>query len=356
MANAASFTPIKADPKAIFTINACTRPFRLTGPRLELEKRGPLNLIHNYGHGGSGWSLSWGAAAQAVTLAKATGATSLAVVGCGAIGITTAIAAQQAGFQVSIYAKAALPGANSAFATGIWSPDSRIVAKPYASDFAPRWEQMARYAFARFVSLLDEPSKPVQWLPVYNLSSHPFGESSRHALPGEPEYPHFEQQLLTDLTPQPEDLVAGSTPFAHLHVRRERLLMFNLSQYADYLMQQFKEGGGQVIYAELQSGEDFAALGHGTVINCTGFGAKALLGDQQLVPVRGQTCRLPAQAAVHYGIRDWDTGIAAYPRRDGLLVQAQAATDFNNPDASIVEAESVTAVKHLAHLAASMRR
>ena len=38
------------------------RPYRTIGPRIEKEELGSKTLVHNYGHGGSGWSLSWGSA------------------------------------------------------------------------------------------------------------------------------------------------------------------------------------------------------------------------------------------------------------------------------------------------------
>ena len=41
--------------------SACV-PFRAQGPRIEAEQIGDTLVVHNYGHGGSGWSLSWGSA------------------------------------------------------------------------------------------------------------------------------------------------------------------------------------------------------------------------------------------------------------------------------------------------------
>jgi D-amino-acid oxidase len=57
------YTPlvlIRAHAYRIFRITVCLRPFRATGPRMDVEKVGDKTVVHNYGHGGSGWSLSWG--------------------------------------------------------------------------------------------------------------------------------------------------------------------------------------------------------------------------------------------------------------------------------------------------------
>ena len=48
------------------------RPFRKSGVRLEAEKLGDRRtVIHNYGHGGSGFTLSWGCASEAFSLSGA---------------------------------------------------------------------------------------------------------------------------------------------------------------------------------------------------------------------------------------------------------------------------------------------
>ena len=48
------------------------RPFRKSGVRLEKEKlRDGRTVIHNYGHGGSGFTLSWGCAREVLNLSGA---------------------------------------------------------------------------------------------------------------------------------------------------------------------------------------------------------------------------------------------------------------------------------------------
>src|SRR5579863_9056385 len=96
--------PIRASMDRIVKITVCTRPFRAQGPRLDVEQIGAKTVVHNYGHGGSGWSLSWGSSTIATRNALATGQRQIAVIGCGALGLTSATLLQRAGAQVTIYA------------------------------------------------------------------------------------------------------------------------------------------------------------------------------------------------------------------------------------------------------------
>ena len=77
--------PLRAATDRITRITVCTRPFRAQGPRLDVEQIGDKTIVHNYGHGGSGWSLSWGSSTIAVQKAMATGVRDIAVIGCGAL-------------------------------------------------------------------------------------------------------------------------------------------------------------------------------------------------------------------------------------------------------------------------------
>src|SRR3954464_6008012 len=74
-------TPIIARPDRVFRVTVCLRPFRAAGPRIEMEQFGAKHVVHHYGHGGSGISLSWGSAAEAVPLALAPRARTNAVPG-----------------------------------------------------------------------------------------------------------------------------------------------------------------------------------------------------------------------------------------------------------------------------------
>ena len=145
---APGLAPIRASSGRIMNITVCLRPFRAAGPRLDAETVGNKLVVHNYGHGGSGWSLCWGSGQIAVKTALAGGEKDIAVIGCGALGLAAATLAQRAGARVTIYAKEWMPDVRSARATGIWSPDSRIaLAGSVGPQFPAFWENMARASF-----------------------------------------------------------------------------------------------------------------------------------------------------------------------------------------------------------------
>ena len=65
-ASAPVLPPVRASMDRVTRITVCTRPFRADGPRLDVEQSGHKTVVHNYGHGGSGWALSWGSGAVAL--------------------------------------------------------------------------------------------------------------------------------------------------------------------------------------------------------------------------------------------------------------------------------------------------
>jgi glycine/D-amino acid oxidase-like deaminating enzyme len=341
---------IRASADRIIALDVCTRPFRPQGPRIEAERFGDRTLIHNYGHGGAGWSLSWGAATEALHLVRATGARELAVIGCGAIGLTTALLAQRGGLQVRIYAKELLPRVPSFFATGVWSPDSRIAAAEHATpEFERRWEAMARTSFRTYQTLLGLPGEPVGWHDFYHLRGGPTVPSSA-GRDREPEYAHLESRLMPDLGPRSQPVPRGAHPFHADSVRRGTQMVFSLSAYSRLLLDDFLDLGGTLEQREFRDPAEFAALREKVVVNATGYGARALLGDESLVPVRGQTARLIPQPEVSYGLSWGAHNLYVVPRGDGILVQTQEPSDYGNDDTTPDRAISVAAVERLARL------
>ncbi len=328
-----SLPPVFATADRIIKITVCTRPFRADGPRLDVETIGDKIVVHNYGHGGSGWSLSWGSSEIAVANAIATGAPSVAVIGCGTLGITSATLLQRAGIPVTIYAKDRPPDVRSSLATGLWTPDSRICLKANATPaFKQIWEKMSRTSYAAYTDYLGLPGDPVEWIDSYHLSG-PLPPVD--PAPSSVHFAELEEELISDLIPASTELEAGANPFPGLRARRRSSMMFNLTEYQHILMSDYLEAGGRIETREFHSPADFASLSERTLINATGYGARALMGDDSVIPVRGQLTRLIPQPEIQYGITY--ERVLMVPRRDGLVVQAFGP----NEDAGFNDASTV---------------
>ena len=166
--------PLRARADRIFDITVCLRPFRAAGPRLDTERIRDTLVVHNYGHGGSGWSLSWGSSTIAVGKALAQSPDRIAVVGCGVLGLTSALLAQAAGKPVTIYAREEFQHSQSARASGSFTPDSRIaLANAVSPEFPALWEEMARTSLKTFRSHLGLAGDPVRWIDRYSVSDQP---------------------------------------------------------------------------------------------------------------------------------------------------------------------------------------
>jgi len=347
-----SLAPVRARPDRLIDIAVCTRPFRPQGPRIEAERRHGKTIVHNYGHGGSGWSLSWGSAKLALPLILATHEKHVAVIGCGAIGLTTARIAQRAGLRVRIYAKDRPPEVRSSAATGVWSPDSRICSEQHATpEFTQRWEAMARSSFKVYQSLLGLPGDPVEWRDGYLLSDLPFDQPLPGPFPedNEPDYPDLEPRI-RELWPRSQLLQPQEHPFKVPHVRRYTQMTYNLATYSRLLFDDFLREGGEIEQRELTHPRQLASLKERTVVNATGYGARALFGDETIVPVRGQTARLIPQPEVHYNLIYRGHNLVMVSRREGILVQAQGEHDFGDDSTAPDRALSEAAVGRLAQL------
>lgn len=313
----AGVPPIRATVDRIFRVTVCVRPFRAAGPRLDVEKVGEKTVVHNYGHGGSGWSLSWGSSRIAVDKAMAAGAREVAVIGCGALGLTSALLLQRAGARVTIYAKERPPEVRSSRATGSWTPDSRVaLTTGVGAEFAALWERMCRTSFAMYESYLGLAGNPVEWTDRYMLSNNPPGP--RRVADGELPFAHY-QDRVADLTPRPVELARGQHSFPVRYVRKTSGLTFNIASYSRQLIQEFLVEGGRIERREFRTPGELGGLAERVVINATGYGARALWGDESIVPVRGQIAWLIPQAEVNYGV--FYKGVYILGRRDGIVVQ-----------------------------------
>ena len=320
---------------------------------MDVERVGQKTIVHNYGHGGSGWSLSWGSGAIATASAMATGERDIAVIGCGALGLTSALLLQRAGARVTIYARELPPNVRSSLATGLWTPDSRICLEDNATPaFKAKWEQMARFSFASYQNFLGLSGTPVEFIDNYFVSDKS-ANRRRHTEPelGRPKFAELQRELIEDLIPAGVDFEPGAHSLGARYLRRNTQMMFNLSSYTRVLMNDFQLNGGKLEIAEFHAPAEFARLREKTLVNATGYGSRALFADESLTPVRGQLTRLIPQTEVNYGL--FYRGVSMVPRRDGLVVQAVGENDYYGyeDDTTVADrAEASHAVETIADL------
>jgi len=352
--------PIHADASRLFNITVCTRPFRAAGPRIEPERIGDKIVIHNYGHGGSGWSLSWGSAQVAITKAQESlsGNQNLAVIGCGAIGLTSAITAQRAGLRVTIYAKERPPFVRSSRATGTWTPDSRIaLTSAAAPSFGDLWETMARRSLTVHESYLGMAGAPVEWRDAYKLDDSPDAPDS----PEQPEsatHHNFAEyhSRIRDIHTHWQSVDPSLTPFPTRGVIRGEQLIFNIADYARQLLNDFLIAGGQIETREFHSPADLAALSQPVIINCTGYDARKLFADESIIPIRGQIGWLVPQPEVNYNLYYQD--LILISRRDGIVVQTNPLDDdtgWNDPSETPDRAMTEDAIRRVQALYARIK-
>lgn len=165
------------------------------------------------------------------------------VVGAGVIGLTTGIRLLEAGHEVTIRATE-IPGRTSLTAAAMWG----------------------RYLVA----------------PGGRIDA--WSERTRQVLVGDAAEPGTGVRMLSGVESREGRLV------------RETIPVLDMPSYLDCLLGRFRAAGGRLEQGTVARLEDLG----GTVVNCTGIGARALTGDRALTPVRGQLVLLTNPGITEY--------------------------------------------------------
>jgi D-amino-acid oxidase len=297
--------PVDIARDRIIRIDVGLRPFRPAGFVVGNEMLGDKTIVHNYGHGGGGVTLSWGTAALA--LEQAPPVQRCAVLGCGAVGLATARLAQERGIQVTIYAAALPPETTSNVAGAQWWPSYVYDEDAVTPAFRVQFVRAAHLAYRRFQTLPGE-SYGISWRRNYFVGDTPFSESP----PADP------SMALSDLCIQCRALEPGENPFRGFYTRQFDTMMIEPPMYLPALMRDVREAGGRIVVRQFNAPADIQHLSERVVFNCTGLGARDLFGDFALIPLKGQLVVLLPQPEVTYNMVG--DGFYAFPRHDGVLL------------------------------------
>jgi D-amino-acid oxidase len=125
-----------------------------------------------------------------------------------------------------------------------------------------------------------------------------------------------------------EILQPGEHPLPSKFALRSPNMRIEPSIYLDAVLRDFMLFGGRVVIRKFDAPRDLASLGENVIVNCTGLGSKALFGDEELTPHKGQLTVLVPQPEVNYatngggrGNRDLPGGgLHMLPRSDGIIL------------------------------------
>lgn len=300
--------PVHVAPEREIRTVVGLRPYRPSGFVVRVESLGDTRVVHNYGHGGGGITLSWGTAKLAVDLGAPGHAGPVAVIGCGAVGLATARLLQENGFATTIYAEHLPPDTTSNIAGGQWFPFLVADSGKRTAAFDQQFLAACAYAHRRY-QLMVGPRLGVRWMRNYFARDSAFNE--RGAL--------GKEGPLRALLPSLRDLARDEHPFAgYTHVRQVDTMMVEPSVYLPAMLDEFHVAGGRVVVGRIADRAAVQALPEKLVFNCTGLGAKALFDDAELVPVKGQLTILLPQPEVGYAAIHGD--FYMFPRSDGIVL------------------------------------
>ena len=298
--------PVALEQDRIIRRMVGLRPFRPSGFVVRAEPLGDKLLVHNYGHGGGGVTLSWGTAELAADLASPVGSGECAVLGCGAVGLATARTLQARGARVTIYARELPPETTSNVAGAQWWPSFVFDQDALTPAFAAQYERAAHLAYQRFQTL-PGTRYGVSWRRNYAASDQrPVDGTDDPAI------------SLADLCVECRQLSSRENPFPGLFVSQFDTMMIEPPIYLPAMLGDVRAAGGEVVVQEICGMRDILALRQSVIVNCTGLGAKSLFGDPELIPVKGQLTVLLPQPEVTYNALF--EGSYMFPRKDGVLL------------------------------------
>jgi glycine/D-amino acid oxidase-like deaminating enzyme len=315
------FAPVKVSRDRVIREVVGLRPYRAEGFVVEAQRAGNKLIVHNYGHGGAGMTLSWGTASLAVDLVSEPGAVAtgskrrpgrtasphFAVLGAGVNGLSTARTLQRR-FQngpgtVTIYARELPPDTTSNISGAHWSPTTVFESELASAKFEEQFQKACRISNRAF-QLLAGTEYGVRWIETFELYRNEALLAVE--LPGG-----------NDLYPAIEIHRDPDHYFGFPFVKQFSTMLIEPSIYLSALLRDFYIAGGRVVVKEFRSHEEIMRLPEPIVFNCTGLGARVLFNDQKLGPVRGQLEVLMPQPEIDYCYLGRGY---MFPRRDGIIL------------------------------------
>jgi D-amino-acid oxidase len=309
------------------------RPHRAGGVRLEAEPafdspQGRKVLIHNYGHGGAGITLSWGSADRVRELvAKALAEeiklpperAKVTVLGAGVIGLTVADALKRwrPALTVTVLAKnveaggaIAVKDTTSWIAGGQFEP-SGIWHDYHDCDRLPVLHDLVRRSHRRIMELKRERRQRLYG--IVDRKNYVLAQGSSGG---------FDHGIPRDVVPRPRQGLLPFRPLAAVAGREYSTWLINPTVMLPKLVADLQAAGARFESRTVATREEVGQLDAHIVVNCLGLAAGALFQDPLVKPIRGQLVVLKNPGELKYMFSGGCSDDPAYmfARQDDIVV------------------------------------
>jgi D-amino-acid oxidase len=236
------------------------------------------------------------------------------VVGCGVIGLTSAIRLQEQGFAVRIITRDLPPNLTSAAAGAYW----------YGGELAQH-PARHRWSFAsleEYLRLAKGDYCGVSLFKMLEVFPHPVSD------------PWFKDQL-----PSFRRASASEIPSGYADGYWMEIPIVEPPRYLHYLVDRFCSAGGQIEQRALNTLTDLTP-DHALIVNCTGVYARQVANDPTVYPLRGQTVIVDAPH-VHDAYMNDATFTYILPRPDGCVLGGVSQPDNWSLDVNPADREHI---------------
>ncbi|MEM9750404.1 MAG: FAD-dependent oxidoreductase, partial [Pseudomonadota bacterium] len=242
------YAPVKVSADRVMRTVVGLRPYRPTGFVLKRERIGRRTVVHNYGHGGCGVTLSWGCAQRAAALAAAADGRRAVVLGAGVMGLTTAMLLVRQGYQVTVYGADLPPHTTSNIAGAFWQPSTLYDEAKVDDAFMAAFRDVARASHRAFLHYVNNPYYGVWWIRLLELEKQ---ASSA---------PAAERPEGSDLYPGAAAVSDPTRYFGYGRVVRYRSLMIDPDIFLFALMRDIESAGGRIAQRRFERTGEVADL------------------------------------------------------------------------------------------------
>jgi hypothetical protein len=282
-------TPPKLSESNLGQKILCYRPVRKGGPKMAIESIDSKWVVHNYGHGGGGWSLGPGSANYVVSLLENTKEvhhldknTPITIIGAGALGLFTAYTLVDKGYQHVTIIADKYENLTSHNAGAIFSPAVGIKTEDQVFK-----DLLFKIGFdsLKFYQAIASRQHPIFLDGVTQMPQYFQTQKT-------PDLDAYVGQLLSPAKNVIVDFGNGTTQAMVVY---DDAIFIDTSKMMQLLKNHLK---GKVNFVKRKV-TSFSQIKDNIIINCAGLGAKDLIADEELISVQGHLILLKSHAAIN---------------------------------------------------------